>query len=193
MEIALIIIAAILGFGVLLVLIVIIWSIAIYNNLVKLKNLVAEGWSGIDVQLKRRSNLIPNLVETVKGYAAQEKDILTEVTEARAGLGKEDVGGRAGAERALGQSLMKLFAVAEAYPDLKADQNFRDLQNELSALEDVIQKSRRYYNGTVRDNNILIEQFPSSLISSMFNFQQALFFELENEEDRNVPNVKFGQ
>ena len=191
MEIALIIIAAILGLGVLLVLAVLIWGIATYNNLVRLKNLVAEGWSGIDVQLKRRSNLIPNIVETVKGYAAQEKDILTEVTQARAGLGKEDIGERAGAEKALGQSLMKLFAVAEAYPDLKADQNFRDLQNELSALEDVIQKSRRYYNGTVRDFNILIEQFPSSLISRMYNFQQAQFFELENEEDRSVPKVEF--
>lgn len=180
-------------FGVIILgcLAVLFWGIGCYNNLIRLKNLVSEGWSGIDVQLKRRSNLIPNLVATVEGFAKQEKEILTEVTEARSQLGSENVSDRAAEEKALGQSLMKLFAVAESYPDLKSDQNFLDLQNELSSIEDVIQKSRRYYNGTVRELNTSIEQFPGSIISGMFRFETAKFFEIENEEERAVPKVSF--
>ena len=170
---------------------IIIWAISTYNGIIRLKNLVSEGWSGIDVQLKRRANLVPNIVATVKGFAKQEKEILTEVTQARSNLDRAGDDNRAASENALGQSLIKLFAITENYPDLKSDQTFLDLQNELSDLENTIQKSRRYYNGTVREYNTKIEQFPASILAGMFKFLPANFFELDDIQDRNVPEVNF--
>jgi LemA protein len=169
-----------------------VWAIAIYNKLVRRRNLVEEGWSGIDVQLKRRTNLVPNLVESVKGYMGQERDVLTRVTELRSqSLAARSPGERGQAEGPLGQALANLFAVAEGYPDLKSNQNFLDLQNELSELEEQIQLARRYYNGTVRNLNILIESFPSNLVARAFRFIQAEFFEIEEAADRAVPEMSF--
>ena len=166
--------------------------IGIYNKLVRNKNLMAEGWSGIDVQLKRRTDLIPNLLESVKGYMKHERELLSEVTRLRAeSLKITDVLAKSQVENALSRSLANLFAVAENYPDLKANQNFLDLQRQLGEIEDQIQMSRRYYNGTVRNLNILIESFPSNLVAKKFNFSQANFFELEDEAERAVPQVKF--
>ena len=139
----------------------VLWFIAIYNNLIKLRNMKEEGWSGIDVQLKRRSNLIPNLLESVKGYMAHESGVLEKVTELRTqAMNAGSIDAKIAAESALTRSLGKLFAVAENYPDLKASQNFIDLQDELATLEDEIQMARRYYNGTVRNLNVGIETFP---------------------------------
>jgi LemA protein len=169
-----------------------LWAVSIYNGLVKLKNMVEEGWSGIETQLKRRSNLIPNLIETVKGYAEHEKTTFQEVTELRTrAMSGGSVGERSQSEGMLGAALGKLFAVAEAYPELKANGNFQSLQDDLGEIEDEIQLSRRYYNGTVRDLNVKVESFPSNLIANQFGFQTAEFFEIENEEDRAVPEVKF--
>lgn len=169
-----------------------VWAIAIYNRLVRNKNLVSEGWSGIETQLKRRSNLIPNLVEAVKGYMAQEKGVLEKVTEMRARTGQANSPAERGkAEGMLGQALANVFAVAEAYPELKSNQNFMDLHKQLAAVEEEIQMARRYYNGTVRNLNILIESFPSNLIANGFGFVRAEFFEIENEADRAVPQVSF--
>jgi LemA protein len=175
-----------------LVALIIVAVIAIYNKLVRLKNMVEEGWSGIDVQLKRRSNLIPNLVETVKGYMGHERDLLTKVTELRAqSMSAREVGEKGRVEGLLSRSLANLFAVAEGYPDLKANQNFLELQTELSAIEEQIQMARRYYNGTVRNLNIKVESFPSNIIAGMFNFIKAEFFEIEDPADRAVPKVAF--
>ncbi len=169
-----------------------LWAVALYNRLVKKKNMVQEGWSGIDVQLKRRSNLIPNLIETVKGYLEHERDVLENVTELRTqSLNAGQPGQQGVTEGLLGAALGKLFAVAENYPDLKADQNFRELHESLDDVEEQIQLSRRYYNGAVRDLNILVESFPSNLVANAFKFQQAEFFELENAADRAVPEVSF--
>jgi len=171
---------------------VVLWAIVIYNRLVRNRNLVEEGWSGIDVQLKRRANLIPNLVEAVKGYMGQERGVLTRVTELRAqSLAARTPGEQGQAEGQLGRALANLFAVAEGYPDLKSSQNFLDLQGQLSELEEQIQLSRRYYNGAVRNLNILIESFPSNLVAGAFRFIQAEFFELEEAADRAVPEVRF--
>ena len=172
-----------------------VYAIAIYNGLVKARQMVREAWSGIDVQLKRRADLIPNLLETVKGYAKHEKDTLEEVTEMRnraQSVPSGDVAGRAQAEGMLGMALGRLLAVAEAYPDLKANENFRDLQNSLEELENEIQMSRRYYNGAARDLNVRIESFPSNLVANTFKFEQADYFEIENAADRAVPKVDFG-
>lgn len=175
-----------------LIIIAVVYAIYIYNALVKNKNLVEEGWSGIETQLKRRANLIPNLVETVKGYASHEKNTLEEVTKMRtAAMGANGVEDRAQKEGLLTAALGKLFAVAEAYPDLKANENFISLQNDLSETEDQIQLARRYYNGTVRNLNIMIESFPSNLIANQFLFQKAEFFEIEDAADRAVPQVSF--
>lgn len=169
-----------------------LWAVSIYNRLVRNRNLVGEGWSGIETQLKRRSNLIPNLVEAVKGYMAQEKGVLEKVTEMRSRTGQAETPAERGrAEGLLGQALANLFAVAEAYPELKSNQNFMDLHNQLAEIEDEIQMARRYYNGTVRNLNILIESFPSNIVANMFGFLQAEFFEIENEADRAVPQVSF--
>ena len=177
-----------------LVIALIVYGITIYNGLVKARQMVREAWSGIDVQLKRRANLIPNLIETVKGYATHEKETLSEVTEMRTraqGVAADDVAGRAVAEGMLSQALGKLFAVAEAYPDLKANENFKDLQDSLETIESEIQMARRYYNGSAREFNVKVESFPSNLIANQFKFVQADYFELEDAGDRAVPEVNF--
>lgn len=174
---------------------VIVYAIVIYNGLVKARQMVREAWSGIDVQLKRRADLIPNLIETVKGYAKHEKDTLTEVIAMRdraQAVPSGDVAGRAQAEGLLGQALGKLFALAEDYPDLKANQNFSELQETLGDVENEIQMSRRYYNGAARDLNVRVESFPSNFVASTFKFQQADYFEIEDAADRAVPKVDFG-
>jgi LemA protein len=166
--------------------------VAIYNRLVKNKNLVLEGWSGIDVQLKRRADLIPNLLETVKGYMGHERGVLEKLTELRAqSLKATQVGEKGRVEGALGAALGNLFAVAENYPDLKASQNFIELQKSLADIEDQIQMARRYYNGAVRNLNILIGSFPSNLVAGAFNFTPAEYFELEDTGERAVPKVAF--
>jgi LemA protein len=166
--------------------------IVLYNRLVSLRNMVREGWSGIEVQLKRRSNLIPNLVETVKGYMGHERDLLENVTKLRSTSTRAgDLGARQQAENALTGGLARLFAVAENYPDLKADKNFQALQGQLSEIEDQIQMARRYYNGTVRNLNTAIESFPGNLVAGWFAFSPAEFFEIEDPGDRAVPRVAF--
>lgn len=172
--------------------IVLLYGISIYNRLVKLRNLVQEAWSSIDVILKKRHDLIPNLVKTVKGYATHERETLDSVTRARnQAIGANSVEAKEAAEKNLNQAMMNLFAVAEQYPDLKANANFQQLQAELSSIENDIEKSRRYYNGTVRENNTLVESFPSNIVANMYKFEKSKFFELENIADREVPNVKF--
>ncbi len=171
-----------------------VYGVLMYNNLVKNRQLVEEGWSGIDVQLKRRANLIPNMVEAVKGYVGHESQTLQEVTEARAaiqGAGDASPQERGRLEGILSGALGKLIAVAEDYPDLKADSSFLELQGALQATEDEIQLSRRYYNGTVRNMNVMVESFPSNIVANMFQFIKAEYFELENEADRAVPDVSF--
>lgn len=171
---------------------VILFVIVTYNGLVRLRNRAQEAYSDIETQLKRRHDLIPNLVETVKGYAAHERQTFEAVTAARAGAvsaqGPEQQGQ---AENMLTQALGKLFAVAEAYPDLKANENFMQLQNELTDTEDKVQASRRFYNMNVRDLNIKIEQFPSNIVAKMGNFTQREFFEIEDPTHRETPQVQF--
>ena len=177
-----------------IVVLVVGYVILTYNALVRLRQMVEEAWSGIDVQLKRRADLIPNIVETVKGYASHEKDTLREVTEMRTraqSVPAGDVAGRAAAEGMLGQALGRLMAVAEAYPDLKANQNFADLQASLEKIEGEIQMARRYYNGSTRDLNVKVESFPSNLIAERWNFEKREYFELEDPADRKLPEVKF--
>lgn len=171
-----------------------VFAVVIYNGLVKARQMVREAWSGIDVQLKRRADLIPNIIETVKGYASHEKDTLREVTEMRTraqAVPSGDIAGRAAAEGMLSQALGKLFAVAEDYPELKANENFIELQDTLEKTEDEIQMSRRYYNGAARALNVKVESFPSNLVASTFKFVQADYFEIENDDDRAVPEVSF--
>jgi LemA protein len=173
------------------IVILVIAVVGIYNGLIKLKNRVDEAWSDIDVQLKRRHDLIPNLINTVKGYAAHEKELFEKVTEARtAAMGAQTPAQKEQAENALSGTLKSLFAVAENYPDLKANQNFLELQRELTDTEDKIQASRRFYNGNVRDFNIKIETFPSNIIAGMLNFTKRDFFAAEEGEKENV-NVQF--
>jgi Uncharacterized conserved protein len=171
-----------------------LYVVMIYNGLVKARQMAEEAWSGIDVQLKRRADLIPNLIETVKGYASHEKSTFEEVVRLRnqaQAVPTGDVAGRAQAEGLLGQALGKLFALAEAYPDLKANQNFAELQASLENLENEIQMSRRYYNGAARDLNVRVESFPNNLIAGQFGFSKKEYFEITNEADRAVPSVKF--
>lgn len=164
-----------------------IWAVAIYNGLIRLKNRVDEAWSDIDVQLKRRYDLIPNLVNTVKGYAAHEKEVFEKVTEARTrAMGAQSAHDKAQAENMLSQTLKSLFAVAEAYPDLKANQNFLELQRELTDTEDKIQASRRFYNGNVRDFNTKIQVFPNNIFAGMLGFAAREFFEAEGGEKEPV-------
>jgi LemA protein len=164
-----------------------------YNSLVRRRNQVQEAWSDIDVQLKRRYNLIPNLVETVKGYATHEREAFESVTEARAAaLGAQTPHDKAAAENALTSTLKTLFAVAEAYPDLKANANFLELQRELSDTENKIQAARRFYNTNVRDYNTAIQTVPTNIIANMFSFEEREYFELEDEAARSVPKVTFG-
>ena len=174
------------------VLLLVFYTIGIYNRLVKLKILVAEAWSGIDVQLKKRYNLIPNLVETVKGYASHEKETFENVTKARnQAQNTSTVEGKEVAENQLNKSLSNLFVVAEQYPELKANENFLSLQIEMAVVESDIEKSRRYYNGTTRDYNILIESFPSNIIAGITNFSKAAFFKIEIQAERQNPQVNF--
>jgi len=166
--------------------------ISVYNRLVTLRNRTKEAWSDIDVQLKRRHDLIPQLVEIVKGYAAHEKELFENVTEARArAMGAGSPKEKGEAENALSQTLKTLFAVAENYPQLRASENFLELQKENTDTEDKIQAARRFYNGNVRDMNTMVESFPASLVANMFGFQKFEFFEIEEAEDRKVPEVKF--
>ena len=168
-----------------------LYLIGLYNKLVRNRNLAEEGWSGIEVQLKRRADLIPNLITTVKGYMKHEKDLLTEVTELRSkSMATQEVGKKGQLENALSRSLTHLFAVAENYPNLKANENFLDLQKQLTEIEDQIQMSRRYYNGTVRELNIMIESFPSNLVANMFSFKKKEFFDMDEREGA-VPKVEF--
>lgn len=168
----------------------VLWLVAVYNGLITMKNRVDESWSDIDVQLKRRYDLIPNLVETVKAYAKHERELFERVSEARsAAMGAKTPEEHAKAENALTGTLKTLFAVAEAYPDLKASENFARLQDELSDTENKIQAARRFYNGNVRDFNTKIEIFPNSLVAGMLNFKKREFFEIENGEEREVVKV----
>lgn len=174
---------------------VILYAISIYNRLVQKRQMVREGWSGIDVQLKRRFDLIPNLVETVKGYMSHERETLEAVTAMRAKAGSvpaDDVAGRAQAEGMLGAALGKLMAVAESYPDLKASNNFLELQQALDKVEHELQMSRRYYNGAVRDLNVMVESFPSNLVANQFGFTKEPYFEIEDARERAAPQVAFG-
>jgi LemA protein len=168
--------------------------VALYNRLVTLRQRVGEAWSDIDVQLKRRHDLIPNLVETVKGYAAHERTVFDEVTRARAGAvaaGAQGPQERASAENVLTGALRSLFAVAEAYPQLQAVQQFRELSENLTATEDKIAFSRRFYNGQVRDYNTALQTFPTLLLAGMFGFRSVEYFEVATAAEREVPQVKF--
>ena len=172
--------------------VVFLWGVVAYNGLVTLKNRADEAWSDIDVQLKRRYDLIPNLVNTVKGYAAHEAGVLERVTEARTkAMEAGTAGTKAEAENMLSSTLKSLFAVAENYPDLKANTNFLELQRELSDTENKIQSARRFYNANVRDLNTKIESFPSNLVANTFNFGKREFFELEEEAAKAPVAVSF--
>lgn len=167
---------------------ILFYGITIYNKLIKLRNTVKSSWSDIDVQLKKRYDLIPNLVETVKGYASHEKTTFENVTKARnVAMNTSSPADKAKAENMLTSTLKSLFALSEAYPDLKANSNFLQLQSQLKELEDNIEYARRYYNAVVRDFNITIESFPSNIIAGTFNFKQEEFFELESPEIERKP------
>ena len=177
------IVVAVIGYGIFL-----------YNDLVSKRQMKEEGWSGIDVQLKRRTDLIPNLMETVRGYMGHERDTLEAVTKARADATAAANAGpaeRSAAENQLSGALGRLLAIAEAYPELKANTTFLEFQNALRVVEDEIQMARRYYNGAVRNLNTSVESFPQNVVANAFKFEKDEYFELENEADRAVPSVKF--
>ncbi len=175
-----------------LVIVAILFFVSIYNSLVRLRNQVKNAWSQIDVQLKRRHDLIPNLIETVKGYMTHERDTLENITKARSeAMSAGTVGEKAKAESALDGAMSKFFLVVENYPDLKANQNFLSLQEELSSTENKISFARQAYNDQVLGYNNKIEMFPSNIVAGMFNFKQEEFFEIENKEEREVPKVQF--
>lgn len=179
------------------VVVAVVYAIAAYNKFIKLIQRAKEAWADIDVQLKRRYDLIPNLINTVKGYAAHERETLNAVTEARANatathidasdVTPEQIAAMAGAENALSGALSRLLAVAENYPDLKANTNFLELQRELSDTENKIQAARRFYNGNVRDLNIALESFPSNVVGKMFSFKAEEYFELEEGSVQREP------
>lgn len=174
------------------IVIAVIWVIGVYNNLVRRRNRVEEAWSDIDVQLKRRYDLIPNLVETVKGYAAHEKGVFEQVTLARASaMGAQGLAQKDKAENALSQTLKSLFAVAENYPQLKASENFLELQRELTDTENKIQASRRFFNGTVLDFNTSLQTFPTNLLAGFFHFTAKEFFGDLSEAEKEPVKVKF--
>lgn len=182
MTITLIIIAAI-----------ILWFVLIYNSFIKQGNIVKEAWSGIDVQLKRRYDLIPNVVDTVKGYSNYEKDLLQNITDLRAkSMELNSPGEKAHPESELSGKLKNLLAVVENYPDLKANQSFLDLQTQLKEVEDQIQYARRYYNGAVRDYNTKVQSFPSNIVASFSGFKEAEFFEISLATERETPVVGLG-
>ena len=175
-----------------IIILAILWIIMVFNGLVVLKNRAKEAWADIDVQLKRRYDLIPNLVSAVKGYAAHESQIFEKVTLARAAaMGATGLKDKGDAENALSGTLKSLFAVAENYPDLKASSNFLSLQNELTDTEDKIQAARRFYNTNVRDLNIKIESFPANIIAKSFNFAEMELFQTTNEAEKEPVAVKF--
>ncbi len=175
-----------------IVVLLLIVFIAVYNGFITLKNRTKEAWSDIDVQLKRRYDLIPNLVETVKGYAKQEKDIFIKVTEARASaMTAKGVEEKGKAENVLTDALKSIFAVAENYPTLRSSENFQKLQDELTDTENKIEAARRFYNGNVRDYNTALEKFPNNILASVFNFKQFDLFEVENVNEKQTPKVKF--
>lgn len=177
----------------LVVLAVIGYGIVLYNRLVRARQMAEEGWSGIDVQLKRRADLVPNLVETVKGYATHERELLENVTELRnqaRAAPAGDVAARSQIEGMLSGALGRLLAIVENYPDLKANQNFLALQESLQTVEHEIQMARRYYNGATRDLNVLVESFPSNLVAGAFGFVRRAFFETD-DAGRGVPQVSF--
>jgi LemA protein len=177
-----------------LIVLVVMWLVGIYNGLVRLRNQVKDAWAQIDVQLKRRFDLIPNLVETVKGYMVHERETLESVTQARAAAaGAKTIGERAEAESGLTAALGRLFAVAEAYPDLKANQNFLALQEELTSTENKISFARQFYNDTVMNFNNKIQMFPSNIVAGMFSFRESEFFELKDEAQREAPKVTFSK
>ncbi len=172
--------------------VIVLWVIFIFNGLISLKNRTKEAWSDIDVQLKRRYDLIPNLIATVKGYAKHEERVFTKVTEARnMAMAAQNPQEKLQAENALTGALKTLFAVAENYPQLRANENFLALQGELAETENKVQASRRFYNGNVRDFNIKIETFPSVIIAKLFGFKQFELFEIGAEAQREVPKVEF--
>ena len=180
-----------LGLIIIVLVVIAIWVVAMYNGLITLKNRTDEAWSDISVQLKRRYDLIPNLINTVKGYAAHEKKVFEEVTKARTqAMNAGSTGEKMKAENALSGTLKSLFAVAENYPDLKANQNFLDLQEELTDTENKIMASRRFYNGNVRDFNTKLQVFPTNLMAGSLGFSQREFFKME-EGEKAVPEVKF--
>ncbi len=176
---------------VVIILAIVIWYVTAYNKLQRLKNLVEEGWSTIDVQLKKRYDLIPNIVETVKGYAKHESETLEAVIAARNAAMTASGEGKMAAENALTGTLKSLFALQEAYPDLKANTNFLDLQNQLKAVESEIASARRYYNGTVKELNTKIDVFPSNIVARRMGLEKRAYFELDSSEERVAPQVKF--
>ncbi len=175
-----------------IVVLFLLWLWMAYNGLIRLKNQTDEAWSDIDVQLKRRYDLIPNLVETVKGYATHEREAFENVTKARsAAMGAATPAAKGQAENMLSGALKTIFALAEAYPDLKANQNFAKLQDELSDTENKIQAARRFYNGNVRDLNTRVESFPTNMFAKQLGFSQREFFEVGNEAEKAPVKVQF--
>ncbi len=178
--------------GIAIAIVFVFWLIAMYNAFVRLKNNVKDAWSDIDVQLKRRYDLIPNLIEAVKGYMQHERGVLQKVTEARTkAMGAQSVGEHQEAENMLTDALKSLFAVSENYPDLKANENFLELQRELTDTENKIQAARRFYNSNVKELNNAIQMFPSNIMAKMFNFKEEEFFELQEEEAKEPVKVSF--
>ena len=172
--------------------IVVLYGVLVYNKLIRFRTFVDEAWSGINVQLKKRHDLIPNLMETVRGYAKHESETFENVTRARnTAIQAQDVKTQEVAENQLSGALSRLLAVSERYPELKANQNFLQLQEQLGTIESEIEKSRRYYNGAVRQKNIAIDTFPSNMVANMFSFEKSVFFELDNEAEKAVPQIKF--
>lgn len=176
--------------AVIIFILLVFYFFLIYNKFVRLKNMAEEAWSGIEVQLKRRCNLVPNLVDTVKAYAKHEKSLFENITESRKrAMNSYQIHERSIEEKILSNSMLKIFAVVENYPDLKASENFLKLQEELVDIEDQIQYARRYFNGTVRNNNIFVQSFPSLIVASTFKFKEMEFFDLESIKEEIVPKV----
>lgn len=180
--------------AIVVIVVAVLWAVSAYNGLVTLRNRVKNGWAQIDVQLKQRADLIPNLVETVKGYASHESSVFTQVTQARAGVAQAaqsgDVAQRIQAENQLSRALVNLQATAEAYPQLQANQNFMDLQAQLKSIEEKIAYARQFYNDVVQKYNTKIEVVPTNIIAGLFHFEQAAYFQVD-EADRQAPKVKF--
>jgi len=176
----------------LIFLVVILFGVSVYNRLVKSRAMVEEAWSGIDVQLKRRADLIPSLVDVVKGFMNHEKSLLENITALRArSMNAGTVKEQESAESALSAALGQFFAVAENYPELKSNENFLNLQNQLNEIEDDLSKARRYYNGAVRQNNVAVESFPSNMVAGTFNFDKNEYFEMMDLAEREKPEIKF--